>query len=68
RAIQKALPGLEFEIGKHPNAAEVAPHRLRSPLDISLARRELGWQPKIYLEDGIARIANWLVENKAKLR
>ena len=42
RAIQKALPNLEFEIGKHPNAAEVAPHRLRSPLDISLAEKELG--------------------------
>ena len=55
RAIQKALPNLEFEIGSHPNAAEVAPHRLRSPLDISLARKELGWQPKIQLRDGLTR-------------
>lgn len=68
RAIQKALPGLDFEIGSHPNAAEVAPHRLRSPLDISLARKELGWQPKIYLEEGIAQLANWLLEHKAQLR
>jgi len=68
RAIQEALPSLEFEIGKHPNAAEVAPHRLRSPLDISLARKELGWQPKIYLEEGIARLAQWLVAHRAQLR
>ena len=67
RAIEKALPNLDFEIGKHPNAAEVAPHRLRSPLDISLARKELGWQPKIYLEDGIARLAAWLKTHKADL-
>ena len=67
RAIEKALPNLDFEIGKHPNAADVAPHRLRSPLDISLARKELGWQPKIYLEDGIARLAAWLNTHKADL-
>src|SRR5688572_25219207 len=52
-AIRKALPDLKFAIGEHPNAAEVAPHRLRSPLDISLARKELGWSPTIYLEEGI---------------
>src|SRR6476659_8529588 len=68
RAIQKALPHLQFEIGEHPNAAEVAPHRLRTPLDISLARRELDWKPKIYLEEGIARLTAWLIEHKSKLQ
>jgi nucleoside-diphosphate-sugar epimerase len=68
RAIQKALPDLKFEIGQHPNAAEVAPHRLRSPLDISLAKRDLGWVPKIYLEEGIARLAAWLTKYKDSLR
>jgi nucleoside-diphosphate-sugar epimerase len=67
-AIQKTLPDLQFEIGEHPNAAEVAPHRLRSPLDISLARRELDWKPKIYLEEGIARLTAWLLEHKNKLQ
>jgi len=67
-AIRNALPDLKFEIGQHPNAAEVAPHRLRSPLDISLAKRELGWAPKIYLEEGIARLAQWLLENKPRLQ
>jgi nucleoside-diphosphate-sugar epimerase len=68
RAIRKALPSLNFEIGAHPNAAEVAPHRLRSALDISLARQELGWRPRIYLEEGIAKLAAWLQEHKAELR
>jgi nucleoside-diphosphate-sugar epimerase len=67
-AIRKALPDLKFEIGEHPNAAEVAPHRMRSPLDISLAKRELGWSPEIYLEEGIAKLAAWLSEHKDNLR
>jgi nucleoside-diphosphate-sugar epimerase len=68
RAIRKALPELKFEIGQHPNAAEVAPHRLRSPLDISLAKKDLGWAPSIYLEDGVARLSQWLLENKPRLQ
>ena len=68
RAIRNALPDLNFEIGEHPNAAEVAPHRLRSPLDISLAEKELDWSPKIYLEEGISRLAEWLVHHKTQLQ
>jgi nucleoside-diphosphate-sugar epimerase len=41
---------------------------MRSPLDISLAKKELDWVPKIYLEEGIARLAKWLQENKASLQ
>jgi nucleoside-diphosphate-sugar epimerase len=67
-AIQIALPELKFEIGQHPNAAEVAPHRLRSPLDISLAKKELAWAPKIYLDEGIAKLAAWLQEHKSQLK
>jgi UDP-glucuronate 4-epimerase len=67
KAIRKALPDLEFKIGQHPNA-EVVPHRVRNPLDISLAKRELDWAPKIYLEEGIARLVKWLQENKARLQ
>jgi UDP-glucose 4-epimerase len=68
RAIKKALPDLKFEIGQHPNAAEVAPHRMRSPLDVSLARRDLDWSPEIYLEDGVARLVAWLVAHRQKLQ
>jgi UDP-glucose 4-epimerase len=67
-AIRKTLPDLKFEIGQHPNAAEVAPHRMRNPLDISLAKRDLDWAPRIYLEEGIARLAKWLTEHKPQLR
>lgn len=67
-AIRKALPDLIFEIGEHPNAAEVSPHRLRSPLDVSLANRELGWSPKIHLEEGIARLGKWLLDHKTQLQ
>ena len=66
--LGNTLLDLRIEIGQHPNAAEVAPHRLRSPLDISLARKELGWQPKVYLEEGIAKLAAWLEEHKAQLK
>jgi len=68
QAIRKALPNLKFEIGQHPNAAEVAPHRMRSPLDISLAKRELEWSPTIYLEEGIERLATWLTQHRSNLR
>jgi UDP-glucose 4-epimerase len=67
-AIKRALPDLKFEIGQHPNAAEVAPHRMRSPLDISLANKDLGWAPHIYLEEGIARLSDWLVAHKHELQ
>jgi nucleoside-diphosphate-sugar epimerase len=68
QAIRKALPNLQFEIGQHPNAAEVAPHRMRNPLDISLAKRELDWAPRIYLEEGIERLATWLTQHRSNLR
>jgi nucleoside-diphosphate-sugar epimerase len=41
---------------------------MRNPLDISPAKKELDWSPKIYLDEGIARLAKWLIENKARLR
>ena len=44
-------------------AAEFAPARAgelqRSVLDVSLARRELGWEPKHPLDDGLAETWSW---------
>ena len=34
--------------------------------DISLARKELGWEPKVPLEDGIGRTMKWFSENLTK--
>ena len=31
--------------------------------DISLARKELGWKPKVGLEEGISRTMNWFARN-----
>ena len=31
--------------------------------DISLARKELGWKPKVDLEEGISRTMNWFARN-----
>lgn len=68
RAIQKTLPDLSFEIGKHPNAALVGPHRDRDVLDITRAKVELGWVPQISLDEGISRIGAWLKSHKEALR
>ena len=68
QAIHKALPDLSFEIGKHPKAEEVGPHRNRDVLDITLAKQELDWAPRVDLDEGIARLSAWLVQHKALLQ
>jgi nucleoside-diphosphate-sugar epimerase len=67
RAVQQALPELSFEIGKHPNAALVGPHRDRDVLDTGRAKKDLGWSPKVSLEEGIARLGTWLRNHKSVL-
>ncbi|HZD40311.1 MAG TPA: NAD-dependent epimerase/dehydratase family protein, partial [Terriglobales bacterium] len=62
-AIEQALPELSFTIGKHPNAAVTGIHRDRDLLDITLARRDLEFDPKVGLGQGIARIVAWLKEH-----
>jgi UDP-glucose 4-epimerase len=57
-AIQRA-GGSERE----PQFAEARLGELqRSVLDISLAARELGWQPKHSLDDGLAKTWAWIVK------
>ncbi len=67
QVIRKVLPEIAFEIGKHPHAASVGAHRDRDPLDITLAKKELGFAPKYDLESGIAEIAEWLRSEKHRL-
>lgn len=33
-------------------------------MDTSLAQRELGWQPRVGVEEGVGRLFHWVVENK----
>lgn len=68
QAVRNALPELSFEIGTHPNAALVGAHRDRDTLNIKLAKHELGWSPKIDLNEGIARLASWLRNHRAVLQ
>lgn len=67
QVIRKALPEISFEIGKHPHAATVGAHRDRDLLDITLAKKELGFAPKYDLESGITEIAEWLRNHRERL-
>lgn len=59
-AIRKALPGVSFELGKHPEATTTARYRDRDIMDIRRARVELGFVPKFDLETGVRAIAEWV--------
>lgn len=40
-------------------------HDLRYAIDASKARRELGWEPSITFEEGLARTVRWYLDNEA---
>jgi len=57
----------EAEFDKVPAVGHTYTYRrgelgMRQHLDISKAKRVLGWEPKISLEEGIRRTAKWLIE------
>lgn len=59
KAIEK-VTGREFKYcHQESRAGEVR----RSVLDYSKAKRELGWDPKVSLEEGVRKTINWLKEN-----
>jgi len=66
-AMRRQLPEIAFEIGKHPDAATIVTHRQRDILDISLARKELGFIPEFDLDKGIFEIAQWAKSEKKGL-
>lgn len=52
-ALPKFLPGNTYRRGEYG---------MRQHLDISKAKRVLGWEPKISLEEGLRRTVRWLIE------
>ena len=36
-------------------------------LDISKAKKDFGWEPKIHPEEGIIKMINWLKQNKKEV-
>ncbi len=68
RAMQRQLPEVPFEIGKHPNAATIGPHRDRNLLDTTLAKEELGFVPEFDLDGGIHAIGEWVKGNLGAFR
>jgi nucleoside-diphosphate-sugar epimerase len=61
--------------GKRPRL-EIDPGRMRPPASevrelvcaSSAARARLGWQPRVGLEEGVARTARWMADNLALYR
>ena len=57
--VKKHIPEADIKIG--PGNAAVP---RSAPLDISRAKKELGYEPKVDLGEGIKRLISWLRKNK----
>jgi UDP-glucose 4-epimerase len=55
--VRKIVPGADIEIGDALDALEARNVKMRAPLDISAAKRVLGWSPQWPLERGIRQYA-----------
>jgi UDP-glucose 4-epimerase len=55
--VRRIVPGADIEIGDTLTPLEERNVRMRAPLDVSAARRVLGWSPQWPLEQGIREYA-----------
>jgi nucleoside-diphosphate-sugar epimerase len=55
--VRKIVPGAKIAIGDTLTALEAENVKMRAPLDISAAKRVLGWSPQWPLEKGIREYA-----------
>ena len=55
--VRTIIPGATIEIGDTLSSLEEANVRMRAPLEITAARRVLGWSPQWPLEQGIRQYA-----------
>jgi nucleoside-diphosphate-sugar epimerase len=56
--VRRVIPGADIEIGGTLTPIEDANVKMRAPLDITAAKRLLGWAPKWPIEDGIRQYAD----------
>jgi|PersoiStandDraft_1058852.scaffolds.fasta_scaffold07055_2 nucleoside-diphosphate-sugar epimerase len=55
--VRRVIPSADIEIGGTLTPLEEANVKMRAPLDITAAKRLLGWSPKWPIEDGIRQYA-----------
>ena len=55
--VRKVVPGADIEIGDTLSALEAQNVKMRAPLDVSAAKRLLGWSPNWPLEKGLRQYA-----------
>jgi nucleoside-diphosphate-sugar epimerase len=55
--VRKIIPGAQIEIGDTLTPLEQENVKMRAPLDVTAARRLLGWSPQWPLEQGIRQYA-----------
>jgi len=52
-------------IGQGTAKNKIAGEQMRSVLDYSKIRRELGWEPKVKLDEGLEKTVEWFRKNKS---
>jgi dTDP-glucose 4,6-dehydratase len=67
-ALDRIAPANTPHAAKIEFVADRPGHDFRYAIDASKLRRELGWAPRIPLDDGLEATVRWYVENTAWLR
>ncbi|MDW9610868.1 NAD-dependent epimerase/dehydratase family protein [Sinorhizobium meliloti] len=55
--VREVVPGADIFVGDTLTPMEAENLKMRAPMDITLARRELGWAPRWSIEEGIRQYA-----------
>ncbi|MFC1911846.1 NAD-dependent epimerase/dehydratase family protein [Chloroflexota bacterium] len=66
------IAGMVNKVTENPNGVAFTARRdwdkiVRRRASIEKAKRVLGYQPKTQIEDGIGKVYDWIVENRAKI-
>ncbi len=66
--INQLLHKLEQLLGKKGNISYIPSHPadvFENVADVTKARRELGWEPQVALDEGLQRLVDWYLANRA---